>query len=1496
MRWLTACYRQFDQSGSVLDRSNHGQTVSNCTFSVYPGRGRVLVVPPAGLTAGQTQNYWDSEASFNWTYANRPGVKLTASVNGKFSQYGLATSIYQNGQWRVIVDSSRPGAGQVVHVRGVYPVLVEFSWDNYWAEAFETPTNYYASHTNGNNQTVITLTGYPGSGQVQLWYAYNTGVEASRYQQLNIWPIIKDWQSSSGDKVSMWAVDKVLELYHYLWLEEQYTGKSTAAERQFLWQQYRQYTPLREPPLILDNYRRTQFERGNTVLFRNSTRGNSYPVFRDWGIKPLPDSNQPALHYKVYLGQSDAAWAGYYLGINDLSEAPWNTVKNGVIKVTYTGSRGNGRLLLQLNRARWSDEDKFTNPAYIYVHGLPEWQESWTTEEIDYKQFWRMDNLIADFDRLKVNLWGYSGSGPMTPVEFRRKFTVADEVFYTSAGLRWNGAAGNWVLLGIGGQQIDLTGQTSLNFLFKTNYEPVYSSYASEGWTTAYKMEVKQEGDASYRTAFFNYSSPGSWQRITLNFSSFSPAIDPDKKIVEIQILVLTLGLTNSGLEMQVADIKCGSHKTFYDEGDALYLIQFYTQGVWGGQQSYWIKELAFGPDADDPYPYTAPLGITVTQYGQSNWQGPTLTHYQHPVTAWAAADNAVKASMIDLVLDAQDEYYNRYRGLKGPVMPLHTRNYLENCSYVGTTEFNRFSWFPKYLDRERVAAWAFNGSLADITGSHDLSYSGSGPNYTTGLCQPGNTAWSNDGNANYPYHNNHQDFLFGSGDFTLEAVAKFAVVSTGTDCIASVWLGTGNQRSWALYRTGNSLGLAYSLDGINTLSATKSGINNAGAYYHLVVTRRGNTLEFFVNGESRGTASISGALYNSSGPLRIGNSPTGWPANLNGAVDWFAIYKRSMDAAEVAHRYQSIIGQAIYSAYPECSYSYAQYWGLAKVAEYWYFTGDNSVQNYLTNWMTWLQTYYRSAAKDFPTWFHDYGFGYGTYDPYITEAAARALMFYFWRSKDSAIATLLREILTDLRTNRYDSSYGGYKHDNLHWAYGNGYLTRLWGLVVNGPPPGAVNPPSGGWGSFTPTSEDISHFQALISDYWFGHAGDTSPNVLNSDLLPYTFAENYDSWSYAPHYIYVSGLGTTEGLVNVMGGALEWGRYSGNYSWYLRLAHFLLSKGFNLDSFGLAGWWFLPELPSGEIVLAQGPGYRLRLDSNRRPQLEIKQGGLWRGTTQTEVAPSPLQWYHLAGSYDGQKLTLWVNCKQAAQVTATGLLDRDSVTLTMDGLAHLQELWLFSRDITLDQVVTLFNLSSRVEVLVKLLLLEFWPQGWTSPLAFSTAAAPLQVTSREWFNRKLVAVRNYYSLGLEATEIKRSVEKASQTVRLRTQLPTEVIQLMLQSDIRGAVAVIKETLQEANHNDPDQAPITFVGTVDNWQVQNQVIQVECWDHLLDWLTPLPKRRYSYFCGHRFKGPVCGYVGTVSKCHKTKVFCQGLVNDANFGGFPNAPKLMRGIK
>ena len=123
--------------------------------------------------------------------------------------------------------------------------------------------------------------------------------------------------------------------------------------------------------------------------------------------------------------------------------------------------------------------------------------------------------------------------------------------------------------------------------------------------------------------------------------------------------------------------------------------------------------------------------------------------------------------------------------------------------------------------------------------------------------------------------------------DFTIECWVRFNGAPGGAiDGIVLKWDPAGNQRSWMLAHNNGDLELFYTTNGSTQQSVSRTWNPVADTWYHIAVTRDGDTLRFFVNGLQLGAdATVSDVFFDSTTVLRIGGN-SGGNQYFNGWID----------------------------------------------------------------------------------------------------------------------------------------------------------------------------------------------------------------------------------------------------------------------------------------------------------------------------------------------------------------------------------------------------------------------------------------------------------------------------------------------------------------------------------------------------------------------------------------------------------------------------------
>ncbi|NDD53999.1 LamG domain-containing protein, partial [bacterium] len=167
------------------------------------------------------------------------------------------------------------------------------------------------------------------------------------------------------------------------------------------------------------------------------------------------------------------------------------------------------------------------------------------------------------------------------------------------------------------------------------------------------------------------------------------------------------------------------------------------------------------------------------------------------------------------------------------------------------------------------------NGGITDATAKNDLETVGNAQISTT-QSKFGGSSMYFDGNGDYLYIPPAQNlpFLFGSGDFTVEAWVYPSAV-TGYQYFCSVW-GIAGQAdstysSWQLRTNATNLE-AVLQSGATTTVITGSGTSlTATTWQHIAMTRYGNTIKLFINGFQVASQSYSSTLNSPASAFVVG-------------------------------------------------------------------------------------------------------------------------------------------------------------------------------------------------------------------------------------------------------------------------------------------------------------------------------------------------------------------------------------------------------------------------------------------------------------------------------------------------------------------------------------------------------------------------------------------------------------------------------------------------
>lgn len=145
------------------------------------------------------------------------------------------------------------------------------------------------------------------------------------------------------------------------------------------------------------------------------------------------------------------------------------------------------------------------------------------------------------------------------------------------------------------------------------------------------------------------------------------------------------------------------------------------------------------------------------------------------------------------------------------------------------------------------------------------------------------------------------------SSDWTVAFFWKADTAANGLSVMEVTWGATGASNSnLTIFGRDQANGRWIIFNSGFTSSQTTEGISN-GTWYHMMVTRSGSTLTFYVNNTSKGSVAVGSATNRT---LRIGtgySNDAGW--KLSGDVDMWYVWDKALDSTERSDVYNGGTG-----------------------------------------------------------------------------------------------------------------------------------------------------------------------------------------------------------------------------------------------------------------------------------------------------------------------------------------------------------------------------------------------------------------------------------------------------------------------------------------------------------------------------------------------------------------------------------------------------------
>ena len=151
------------------------------------------------------------------------------------------------------------------------------------------------------------------------------------------------------------------------------------------------------------------------------------------------------------------------------------------------------------------------------------------------------------------------------------------------------------------------------------------------------------------------------------------------------------------------------------------------------------------------------------------------------------------------------------------------------------------------------------------------------------------------DGTGDYLTTPDHADWNFGTGDFTIDFWVRFNSIS-GTKKHTIYYQQTTDSSDciWIFLESGVEIGLRIYAATVLVVSVEKAWVPSANTWYHVALTRSGNSWKWFIDGTQVGTTvTDADAVADYTGVLNIGTGNLGASViEFNGWLDEFRISK----------------------------------------------------------------------------------------------------------------------------------------------------------------------------------------------------------------------------------------------------------------------------------------------------------------------------------------------------------------------------------------------------------------------------------------------------------------------------------------------------------------------------------------------------------------------------------------------------------------------------
>jgi hypothetical protein len=198
------------------------------------------------------------------------------------------------------------------------------------------------------------------------------------------------------------------------------------------------------------------------------------------------------------------------------------------------------------------------------------------------------------------------------------------------------------------------------------------------------------------------------------------------------------------------------------------------------------------------------------------------------------------------------------------------------------------------------VAWWPGDGNGSDIAGINNVALQG-GSSFTAGEV---GQAFKFDGTSGFAQVSPSSVWTFGGNDFTIDLWANLSAVRSGSvGSLPNVFIGQdeggGNANKWVFFLADGGLSFHINSPTIGPIFlGPVQFVPTPSTWYHLAVTKGGNSYQFYVNGSPIGSVVDTHSIPTVNASLMIGQAEgLGF---VNGIIDEMQIVNRALSPSEI--------------------------------------------------------------------------------------------------------------------------------------------------------------------------------------------------------------------------------------------------------------------------------------------------------------------------------------------------------------------------------------------------------------------------------------------------------------------------------------------------------------------------------------------------------------------------------------------------------------------